>query len=202
MGRPRIHDEQTATDLLRAAEELIEAGGIASLSMRALADRVGTTTRAIYSAVGSKDELLARLAGRAFELLGEEVAALPRTDDPHEDLIEAGLAFRAFARKRHALYQLAFNSDLPAPVKWPAARPAQQSALAELRSRLSRVVDPAAVPQAMVAFHAMCEGLAALENRGVLEKSTAADSWRAALSSTVRGLAGEGLAVQQIGPRG
>ena len=109
MGRPREHDERTAIALLAAAERTIEERGIGALSLRELARDAGTTTRAVYSLFGSKEALLGALGARAFELLQAGLAALPETDDPRDDLVEAGLMFRRFALEHPALFDRAFG---------------------------------------------------------------------------------------------
>ena len=48
-------------DVVRAALELVEDGGIAALSMRKLAAELGVTTTTIYWHVGSRDELVIAL---------------------------------------------------------------------------------------------------------------------------------------------
>ena len=76
MGRPREHDEQTRAALLAAAEQIVADGGPAALSVRAVAEAAGTTTRAVYSLFGSKDGLLVEaLARDAFEFLFTEIGA-------------------------------------------------------------------------------------------------------------------------------
>src|SRR6266545_4635648 len=97
VGRRREHDEKTAAALLDAAERTIAEEGIDALSLRDVARDAGTTTRAIYSLFGSKDGLLVALGVRAFTLLEQEIEALPVTDRPGDDLIEAALVFRRFA---------------------------------------------------------------------------------------------------------
>ena len=72
MGRPRLHDDATREALLGAAEALVEAGGPGALSVRAAADTIGTSTRAVYSIFGSKEGLLSALAQRSFELLRDK----------------------------------------------------------------------------------------------------------------------------------
>ena len=62
MGRPREHDAGTAAALLDAAERIVESEGLAALSVRRVADEVGTTTRAVYSLFGSMSCPDARLA--------------------------------------------------------------------------------------------------------------------------------------------
>src|SRR3954452_21392149 len=98
MGRPRIHTETTAAELLDAAEAIAASDGLEGLTVRRVAEDVGTTTRAVYSSLGSKDALLTGLGERAFNLLAAQVAALPHTDDPAADLVAAGtIGFRRWA---------------------------------------------------------------------------------------------------------
>ena len=69
MGRPRLHDETTAAALLDAAEEIAETEGLQALTVRRVADRTGTTTRAVYTSLGSKQALVSGLGVRAFDML-------------------------------------------------------------------------------------------------------------------------------------
>ena len=82
MGRPKEHDEATRAALLAAAERLIDEEGPDAASVRAVADQVGTSTRAVYSVFGSKQGLLEALATRFFEELQAATDAIPLTDDP------------------------------------------------------------------------------------------------------------------------
>jgi AcrR family transcriptional regulator len=192
MGRPRVHNAQTAADLLEAAEAMTEQRGVDGLSLRALAEAAGTTTRAIYSVYGSKEELLAALSARAMGVLDSYVSAVPVTADAGYDLVKSGLAFRRFARLHPSLYQLAFGLHRPPPNVWPSVAEAQRKALEGLRARLARIspagADSNVLDANMLAFHAMCEGLATLELRGVLRKSTAQAAWRHALTTCVNGM--------------
>lgn len=72
------------------AELTLQESGFEALSVRAVAAAVSATTRSVYGVFGSKDGLLAAVAVRAFALLGAAVAALPTTDEPGRDLVEAG----------------------------------------------------------------------------------------------------------------
>src|SRR5215831_9348779 len=91
MGRPRRHDQDAARSLLDAAERIVEADGVDGLTVRRVAEAGGTTTRGVYSVFGSKDGLVVALGRRAFDLLRDELDALPTTRDPAADLVEAGL---------------------------------------------------------------------------------------------------------------
>jgi AcrR family transcriptional regulator len=197
MGRPREHDDQTAVALLDAAEQLIEKEGAASLSLRRVAIEAGTTTRAVYSLFGSKDGLEVALGVRAFDRLGEAVKARPVTASPVDDLVDAGVeSFRDFAIGHPALYQLAVQQQ-PTSLRLAEEFCAAASrALVELHGKVARLeqaglIAGRSVQRAACEFHAMCEGLAALELRGGLMFPTGEgkEIWRGALGALVAGLA-------------
>ena len=97
-----------------AAERLIDTHGPDAASVRAVADAVGTTTRAVYSVFGSKHGLLEALATRLFEVLSDAIDAVPCTDDVAGDLVEAGVrAFRQTALDHPSLYRLVFVQVVP-----------------------------------------------------------------------------------------
>ena len=54
VGRRRQHDAHTASALLDAAEEILQDDGVDALSVRTVAARIGTSTRAVYSVFGSR----------------------------------------------------------------------------------------------------------------------------------------------------
>lgn len=195
MGRPRKHQESTADALLAAAERIVEADGLEALTVRGVANAVGTTTRAVYTAYGSKDALLVALGSRAFDLLRAAIEKQPTTDDPAADLVEAGVeVFRRFAVGHPALFAIGVQRKLPEPALATGFREPAREALAGLRARVERLDDAGllggfTVTEAVAAFHALCEGLAAMELRSLLPDGHEARFWRDALSSLVRGFA-------------
>ncbi len=190
------HDARTADALLDAAERIILEGGIDALSVRTVAARVGTTTRAVYSLFGSKERLMAALGVRAFEMLGAGVAALPTTADPAADLVAAGTTvFRRFAVEHPALFRIAMQHgpawpELPGEVVGAAT-----DALGILVARVQRLQDSGrlgshALSSATLVFHALCEGLAAGELRGGMPPPGGGERfWREALATLVAGFA-------------
>lgn len=112
MGRPKEHDGRTAAALLDAAERAVQAGGVEAVSVRGVADQVGTTTRSVYSLFGSKDGLLVALGARAFHMLASVGNAIPESDDPARDLIEGGAMFRRFVIDHPMLYRIGFRRGL------------------------------------------------------------------------------------------
>ena len=194
MGRHRIHDDATAEALLDAAEVVLDAEGVVGLTVRRVADRVGVSTRAVYSTLGSKEGLLQELGVRAYDTLGSMVDALPRTNDPAKDLVSAGVdGFRAFALAHPGLFRIGIQLTDAPPAARPHIRVAANHALGALLERLERLqaagsLDGRTLLVAATQFHAICEGLAALELRGALAHTTdPAEIWVSALAALAKG---------------
>jgi AcrR family transcriptional regulator len=192
VGRRQIHDETTATALLDAAEAIVEAEGPDALTVRRVADRVGTTTRAVYSSLGSKDALLAALCARAFELLGAFVAQVPPSADPAADLVTAAtMGFRRWALEHPALFRIGFvyQLSLPAAVFDAAGGPRLRAldALYDLIRRVERAggLGGRTVVEATAQIDALCEGLAIMDMRCPDQDTTS--RWTDALNALVAG---------------
>ena len=182
--------------LLDTAEALIADGGPDALSVRATADAAGTTTRAVYSLFGSKDGLVAGLARRAYEILGTAIARVPVTDDPAGDIVEAAVrVFRAMAVDNPAAYRITFLRGAPDVDFGPSTRQAAGHALGLLRQRFERLdaaggIARRTVEEATLQFHALCEGLAAIELRDPrLLGPDPERMWRRTIATLVGGLA-------------
>ena len=198
MGRPREHDEKTRAALLGAAEQIVADGGPAALSVRAVAEAAGTTTRAVYSLFGSKDGLLVEsLARGAFDFLFTEIEKLDETDDPVADLIDVGvLVFRRLVREHPALYRIAFQRIVPGLDAGPELTATRQRAWNQLVAKVERLEHAGLLggkpaSKAAVEFNAMMEGLANAELRGavlrLLPEGDEEQAWRGALATVVRG---------------
>jgi AcrR family transcriptional regulator len=200
VGRPREHDERTRAALLDAAERLVAAGGLAAVSVRAVADAAGTSTRAVYSLFGSKEGLVVdALARDAFAVLFDEIDTLVETDDPAGDLVDVGVvAFRRLVLEHPALYRIAFQRIVPGLDGGPELVAARQRTWEQLLAKVERLdaagrLGDKPVPEAAVEFIAMLEGLANAELRGavlrLLPEGDEERAWRNALTTLVRGFA-------------
>ena len=194
MGRPKQHNDATREALLAAAENLVERGGIGALSVRAVADEIGTTTRAVYSTFGSKDGLLAALAKRSFEMLHDDIAKLPHTNDPARDLVQAALTvFRPMAVEHPSLFQIAFLRAAPDVPLGPDVAEAAQAGYELLGERVKRLADADLLggrdPQAATReFNAMCFGMAVTELLNPTQLGPAPQrAWRAAIETLING---------------
>jgi len=195
MGRPRLHDARTASTLLDEAERIVEADGLDALTVRRVATAAGTTTRAVYTAFGSKEALVIALGARGFEFLREALDDLPETADPADDLVEAGVSvFRRFATEHPTLFRISIQRALPDPRLFAGYVDAAREALAVLHRRVGRLeaagrLGNRSVQDAAAEFHSLCEGLAAMELRCMFQAGEEERIWRDALGALVRGFA-------------
>jgi AcrR family transcriptional regulator len=194
MGRPKEHNAEMRGALLAAAERLIESDGPDAASVRAVADSVGATTRAVYSVFGSKDGMLAALATRLFELLAEAVDGCEATGDPVNDVVTISLdGFRRTALEHPALYGLVFLRQAGNVQFGPEFVRAGGDAFGRLESHLA-VLDARGelgstpVRSAAQSVHALTEGLASMELRGMISAESGAEQiWRTSVQALVTG---------------
>jgi AcrR family transcriptional regulator len=108
---------------LRAAREIVETDGTASLSLRAVARAVGVTHPALYRHFADRDALLAELGIEALQQLARELsAACSRQEAPMAKAEALMRAYLRFAVREPGLYRVAFV--LPRKTDYPALRAA------------------------------------------------------------------------------
>ena len=194
MGRPRLHDDVTRSELLEAAEQLLSVGGLEAVSVRTTAAGAGTSTRAVYALFGSKEGLVQALAQRAYELLMDRVAAVPVSGDPSADLIAAAIkGFRAFALDHPDLFRLVFTTQLPRARLTTESNATRMAALQQLTDRIERlkksgVARGHSVEELTLLVDVICSGLAMREICGVIDGAHAERLWSDALGALLRGL--------------
>jgi AcrR family transcriptional regulator len=207
MGRPRIHDDVTRERLFRAAESVVAYGGVDALSVRGLADAVGTTTRAVYSVFEGKEGIVRALYREAWIVLTQRLEELPLVEDPIEDVVRAGLdAFRWFATSRPNLFRLAFEGRLPFVPNGEDMAVALGARL-EIQRRVERcaaagLLGGRSVEAATLQFHALCQGLASNELNGwYLRFGDARQIWEEGLSALMLGMSSSPPADRQARPK-
>lgn len=194
MGRPKEHNEETRLALLDAAERIVANEGPEALSVRAVADAVDVSTRAVYSTFGSKAAMLDALSQRAFEMLFSEISRLPFTEHPDHDLVEAAVrVFRPMAIGHPSLFRLALLRVVPDLEVGQDTRDTSARAFQLLTERFERLEaagllvgqDPRS---AAITFNALCEGMATTELR--MNDRLGQDSeqvWRQAFTVLIAG---------------
>jgi AcrR family transcriptional regulator len=109
MPRPKTHDDALRQRLLERAGQLLSTEGPAAVSLRKIATDVNTSTTAVYSLFGGKPALLEALYDEAFNRFGAHLRAVPATDDPAEDLVQIGLAYRRSALADPQFYSVLYS---------------------------------------------------------------------------------------------
>lgn len=154
---------------MKAGEKLLVEGGLSAISVRAVADRAGTTTRAVYSLFGSKAGLVEAIAARGYRFLADSVDAIPRTDDPRADLVAVGGIFRTFAVGHPALFRLTFERAQAEVFSSDRVRQAAVAAYEALIALIERAqesgdLDPDRTSDEIAyMIHSVCQGLAGTE---------------------------------------
>jgi AcrR family transcriptional regulator len=198
VARPRVYDESTRSELVHAAGRLLAERGPSALSVRAVADTVGASTRAIYGLFGSKAELVRGMHVAGFASLDHHLAAVPTTDDPLHDLVELGLAYRASALAEPHLYDVMFGRPFPEFVPDHEDAALALGTLEVLRDAVRRARDAAALPHHLdvedvtLSLWARVHGLASLELGGALG-DRGERYWRAVLEMDQVGLRTSGI---------
>ena len=105
--------DRVSDDLLRAAHELLEKEGPGALTVRGIAARAGISTMAVYSRFGCKAKILEALYRHGFELLRDELEAVPVSPSSVQDITALGFAYRRFALNNPGLYGFMFERPLP-----------------------------------------------------------------------------------------
>lgn len=105
MVRPRAHTEDVRRSLLDNARETVAKDGIEALSLRTLAKESNTSTSAVYSLFGGKDELVREVQKESLEALATHLSAAMGKERPHGPLVELAAAYYVWAKRypnRHA----------------------------------------------------------------------------------------------------
>jgi AcrR family transcriptional regulator len=110
--RPKIHDDSVRTELIEAAARLLAAEGPQALSTRRIAREVGTSTTAIYSLLGSKEQVIRAVYLEGFRRLADRQNAMARTSDPVADLQTLGLVYFENGLANPHLYDVMFHRPL------------------------------------------------------------------------------------------
>ncbi len=192
MARPRTHNDALRGRLLDRAGQVLTEEGPRGLSLRALAADVGTSTSAIYSLFAGKRGLVDAVYKDAFLRFGDHLRRVPETDDPAEDLVQLGLAYRRSARVRPHLYSIMFGSPLPGFEPNDDARAIALATFHTLQQTVRRCVNRGLFTrpanEMSIAAWGLAHGLVSLELAGALSEALDPDVlYETTLRTTVAG---------------
>ena len=118
------HHGDLHQEILCSACELLEENNIASLSLRAVAKKVGVSHTAPYRHFKDKESLLAGIAKLGYDELAQQMedAVRAHPDDPAAQLQEAGHRYVQLAINSPQCTQLMFGGILPCDDTYPELR--------------------------------------------------------------------------------
>lgn len=198
-GPRGYHHGNLKEALMRAALELIAEKGPAGLTFAEAARFAGVSPAAPYRHFRDRDELIASVALRGFELFAGALAKAwdDGKPEPFRAFERLGKAYLEFARSEPAYYAAMFEGGL-AQQAHPELRAAGDKAFAVLREAAERLAAtlPAGQrpPALMMSLHiwALSHGIASLFGRGDSARRplpmTAEDLLEAAVLVYLRGL--------------
>ncbi|WP_058234891.1 TetR/AcrR family transcriptional regulator [Devriesea agamarum] len=109
MPKSRSHDEALRGDLVLQAAQMLAENGADGLSLRDLASAANTSTTAIYTLFGGKQELIDAVLAEGFASFSISQASVELGDDPRRTLVALSHAYRAWALENPALYGVMFS---------------------------------------------------------------------------------------------
>lgn len=167
-GTPYHHGDLRAA-CIRAALELLEEGGTAGLSLRAVARRAGVAASAPYRHYADRDALLSAVAAVGYRELAEFLAAAHPAPSTPDELAAVAVAYVQFALRRPALFRVMFGEPCDQD---SAERVAATEAISAYVGAIVRRAFPGADPDALAtAVWALVHGLAFLHLDGKLDAS-------------------------------
>jgi AcrR family transcriptional regulator len=163
------HHGDLRAELVRAALALLEEGGAAELSLRAVARRAGVAASAPYRHYADKEALLSAVAAVGYHELAELLATVHPAPRSPDDLAAVAVAYVQFALQRPALFRVMFGEPCD---RDSAERVAATEAITAYVTGIVERAFPAAEPSALAtAIWALVHGLAFLHLDGKLDGS-------------------------------
>jgi AcrR family transcriptional regulator len=172
-GPRSYHHGNLKEALVRAALELIAQKGPSGFTFAEAARWAGVSAAAPYRHFRDREELLADVAVRGYQLFATTLghAWADGRPDVHAAFDRLGKAYLNFARSEPAYYSAMFEAGIPLDTN-PELRAAADSAFTVLRHAVEQVIAimPAASrpPAMMMALHiwTLAHGIASLFGRG------------------------------------
>ncbi len=106
--------EETRSNIITAARQIVKEEGWQGLSMRKIADRIEYTAPIIYEYFANKEAILQELTAKGFILLAKELEAAKTEagNDAAAQLEAMWLAYWNFGLKNKEMYQLMYGVQM------------------------------------------------------------------------------------------
>jgi AcrR family transcriptional regulator len=143
MGRRSSHTPQQIRALiLDAAQEIIEAQGLAGLSAREIARRIGYSPGTIYNLFANLDDVVLNVEARVLDGLDKRLSEVQEGCDGQASgdcLRRIARAYLSFTQEKPRLWNLLFEHHMPKGAELPAW---YQQKLEGLTAQIERAIAP------------------------------------------------------------
>ena len=145
-------ERTSLAEIVVAGRDLLEVGGPASLTMQAVAERVGVRAPSLYKRVRDRDALLGLVAAATVDELGQRLVSSDGT------LAGVARAYRAFAHERPEGFRLLLSAEADAEALARASAPMMRA--------VEELVGPAEVLEGARLVTAWATGFISMELAG------------------------------------
>lgn len=179
---------------LASALAVLAEEGVAGLTTRTVARRAEASVPAIYEVFGDKAGLIREVFFEGFRLLGDDLAALPATDDPLGALRHLAEAFRHFVVANPVLAEIMFSRPFtdfdPTQDEDRAGVKVRKIFVHHIRTAVDAGLFAADPTDIAHVFFAYVQGIAAAESAHRLggSKQSVDRRWRLGLDALIAGL--------------
>ena len=156
-----IRRDATRARILDAAWDLARRDGLAAITLREVARRVGMRAPSLYTYFPAKNAMYDAMYADGARQLAENLAGRAQADDPRETLCGRMRLFIAFCVADPVRYQMIF--ERPVPGFEPAPESFQITAAALAGTRADMAAAGAAGEPALDMFRALITGLVSLQ---------------------------------------
>ena len=121
MGRRSTHTpEQLRQLILDAAQAIIETNGLAGLSAREIARRIGYSPGTIYNMFQNLDDVVLHVEARVLDSLDGRITSAGDLGTPEEKVTRLAETYLAFTAENPKLWNLLFEHYMPSGADTPA----------------------------------------------------------------------------------
>lgn len=178
MGRRSSHTPEELRELIIvAATEVIEGAGLAGLSAREIARRIGYSAGTLYNVFADIDDLVLTIEQRLLEKLALQLNEVPKAADATQHVCDLAAAYLAFTQLRPRLWNLLFEHHMPHDWKVPPHFQARMDALLGIVEQALKPIltdaDPARRQRATRVLWASVHGITSLATAEKLTNVTA-----------------------------
>lgn len=114
MGRRSDHSRGELYEMaLGAAREIARESGLAGLTIRGIAGKIGYSHGTLYNLFDDLDDMILHLNGRTLDALYDSLASVPVDGNAEADLLALAQSYIAFTRENAKLWNLLFEHHLP-----------------------------------------------------------------------------------------